>query len=65
MWSNKAEKKAKRGGATDAAMDAYLELADKVINKLLLLKMLQSNSAPGYPHSQASPLCSPCLTWPL
>ncbi|KAK9904021.1 hypothetical protein WJX75_002693 [Coccomyxa subellipsoidea] len=30
MWSNKAEKKAKRGGATDAAMDAYLELADKV-----------------------------------
>lgn len=29
MWSNKAEKKGKRGAA-DASIEAYLELADKV-----------------------------------
>ena len=57
MWSNKAEKKAKRGGATDAAMDAYLELADKVFTKLLLIKLLQSNFAPGY-HTLKPLLCA-------
>lgn len=31
MWGNKAEKKSKRGGAADGAMDAYLQLADKVL----------------------------------
>ncbi len=30
MWSNKTDKKGKRGGAADTAMEAYLELADKV-----------------------------------
>lgn len=60
MWSNKAEKKAKRGGATDAAMDAYLELADKVIPKLLLIKLLQTNPVPGYP-SLSSVLSMPPL----